>query len=219
MEKKGGGRKKKTGVKTRWKSRTESSRSGEGSSTWSGQATILAESFWLGSCSDARPWHGAPCLSSSAGLLCACVAGQRPEPGLSGWNVPGEKQLFHRARTAGPTGTHTYEHTRTHTHTHTHTHTYIVTTQHIGTHYLGSWQEGGKRAETLWELSLSSFLSFHSFVRSFFLALPLFHTYTHTHTHTNTQTHTPLFQCSLRSFGDCASGLCSPMMNDLPKNT
>lgn len=79
--------------------------------------------------------------------------------------------------------------------------------QHIGTHYLKGWQEGGKRAETLWELLLPLF-SFHFFL-VFFLS------FLHLHTHI------PFFfsRCSLRSFGDCASGLCSPMMNDLPKNT
>ncbi len=90
-----------------------------------------------------------------------------------------------------------------HTHTHTHTHT---STAH---RYPLPWKLTGRREKRICfenyhfrSFSFFSLLFFHpSLVFTFFLC------------------YTSLSQCSLWSSGDCASGLCSPMMNDLPKNT
>ena len=147
---------------------------------------------------------------------------------LCGWPAPGARTLRMkrprrkaafppRSHSRANRNTHIRAHTYTHTHTHTHTHTYSHYTAHR--HPL-PWKLTGRRKESRNPLRIITlFFPFLSFVRSFFLSCTPSLSDLHTHTHTHTQTHTPLFQCSLRSFGDCASGLCSPMMNDLPKNT
>lgn len=92
-----------------------------------------------------------------------------------------------------------HKHTITHTNTHTHT-------SHQHRHPLPKkLTERRKESRNPLRIITPS----PSFLFSFSLSFSLFHTYTHT----------SLIQLSLWSFGDCASGLCSPMMNDLPKNT
>lgn len=135
-----------------------------------------------------QAWHGAPCLSSSVGVLCA-------------WPAPGARTLrmkHPQRKAAFPPCSYSPANKNTHTHTHR-----VTSTAHR--HPL-PWKLTGRRKESRNPLRIiTPFPFFLSFFPSFSLS--------------HLRTHTSPFWCSLGSFGDCASGLCSPMMNDLPKNT